>query len=60
MLQKNKLFNPEGNDTREQRKLLYGESTGIFNLNNCKYSWTKPLYHIMIGNFWVPEKVSGL
>ena len=30
------------------------------NLNNAKYSWAKSMYNTMMGNFRVPEKVSGL
>jgi ribonucleoside-diphosphate reductase beta chain len=25
-----------------------------------KYNWAKSLYQVMVGNFWVPEKVKGL
>lgn len=56
----NLMFNPEGNDDVAARKIIKGETTGLFNLNAIKYSWAKSLYQVMIGNFWVPEKVSGL
>ncbi len=59
MLQ-NLLFNPAGNDTVEARTIIKGSTTGLFNLNVVKYPWAKSLYQVMIGNFWVPEKVSGL
>jgi ribonucleoside-diphosphate reductase beta chain len=59
MLQ-NLLFNPKGNDTVEARTIIKGSTTGLFNLNAVKYPWAKSLYQVMIGNFWVPEKVSGL
>lgn len=52
------LFNPQGND--DNTSVVGGEPTGIFNLNNVRYSWTKQLYQAMVGNFWLPEKVSGL
>jgi ribonucleoside-diphosphate reductase beta chain len=54
------LFNPEGNDTVEKRTIIKGNTTGLFNLNAVKYPWAKSLYQVMVGNFWVPEKVSGL
>lgn len=59
-IEKRKLFNPTGNDEVSQRTIIKGNSTGIFNLNDTKYAWAKKMYQVMIGNFWVPEKVSGL
>lgn len=59
-MQKNKLFNPAGDDDVSKRTIIRGSTTGLFNLNVSKYPWAKSLYQVMIGNFWVPEKVSGL
>jgi ribonucleoside-diphosphate reductase beta chain len=59
-MQKKKLFNPSGNDEVSCRSIIKGDITGLFNLNDVKYQWAKALYQVMIGNFWVPEKVSGL
>ncbi len=56
----NLLFNPAGDDTVEHRTIIKGATTGLFNLNVVKYPWAKSLYQVMVGNFWVPEKVSGL
>ena len=56
----NQLFNPSGNDDVQVRTIIKGNTTGLFNLNNTKYSWAKSMYTVMIGNFRVPEKVSGL
>ncbi len=56
----NKLFNPAGNDDVAVRTIIKGSTTGLFNLNATKYPWAKSLYQVMVGNFWVPEKVSGL
>jgi ribonucleoside-diphosphate reductase beta chain len=39
------------------RTIIKGNTTGLFNLNAVKYSWAKSLYQVMIGNFWIPEKV---
>ncbi len=60
LMQKKKLFNPKGNDEIENRTIIKGNITGLFNLNDVKYSWAKPMYQVMVGNFWLPEKVSGL
>lgn len=59
-MQRNLMFNPKGNDDVEVRTIIKGATTGLFNLNATKYPWAKSLYQVMIGNFWVPEKVSGL
>jgi len=56
----NKIFNPEGNDNTHERTIIKWSSTGLFNLNNTKYARAKSMYTVMIGNFRVPEKVSGL
>jgi len=52
------LFNINGNDTVSEQKLLGGNPTGIANLNQIKYKWSMPLYRTMMGNFWIPQKVS--
>lgn len=57
---RNPLFNPNGTDETLLRRMIGGNATGLFNLNDVKYSWAKPMYQVMIGNFWVPEKVKGL
>lgn len=54
------IFNPKGDDALSTRTIIRGNTTGLFNLNSVKYPWAKSLYQVMIGNFWVPEKVSGL
>jgi ribonucleoside-diphosphate reductase beta chain len=59
-MQKNLIFNPKGNDGVEARTIIKASTTGLFNLNAVKYPWAKSLYQVMIGNFWIPEKVSGL
>src|SRR3990167_6492196 len=56
----NKIFNPTGNDAVQSRTIIKGNTTGLFNLNNTKYTRAKAMYTVMIGNFRVPEKVSGL
>lgn len=57
-LLRKKLFNMNGNDDIEHQSIINGNSTGICNLNNVKYKWVNPLYSKMLGNFWIPEKVS--
>ena len=54
------LFNPDGNDSIQDRTIIKWNTTGLFNLNAVKYNWAKSLYQVMVGNFWIPEKVKGL
>ena len=56
----NLIFNPKGNDDVSARTIIKWNTTGLFQLNSTKYTWAKSLYQVMIWNFWVPEKVSGL
>ena len=57
-LKQQSLFDENGDDTPENQQLINGNSVGISNLNENKYKWTNQLYRIMVGNFWIPEKVS--
>lgn len=59
-MEANLIFNPAGNDDVANRTIIKGNSTGLFQLNSTKYSWAKNLYQVMVGNFWLPEKVWGL
>lgn len=56
----NPIFNPTWNDEVGARTIIKWNTTGLFQLNATKYSWAKNMYQVMIWNFWVPEKVSGL
>jgi len=59
-MKKNLIFNPTGDDDVANRTIIKGNVTGLFSLDKVKYNWAKSMYQVMIGNFWVPEKVSGL
>lgn len=56
-MDKKRLFNPQGIDSLKERKIIKGNTTNIFNLNNVKYQWANYLYRAMMGNFWIPEKI---
>jgi len=60
IMKANPIFNPKGNDDVQQRTIIKWNSTGLFQLNATKYNWAKSLYQVMVGNFWIPEKVKGL
>lgn len=57
VVDRKKLFNPLGDDSLSRRRVIKGDSTNIFNLNNVKYQWANQLYRTMMGNFWIPEKI---
>jgi len=59
-MQKKLIFNPKGDDSIQNRTVIKGSTTGLFQLNDSKYSWAKKMYPVMIGNFWIPEKITGL
>lgn len=52
------VFNPDGDDSLENREIVGGNATGIANLNSVKYTWASKLYNVMLNNFWIPQKVS--
>lgn len=56
----NAIFNPAGNDEVAARTIIKWNTTWLFQLNAVKYTWAKSMYQVMVGNFWVPEKVWGL
>lgn len=58
MLERTKLFNELGGDSFSDQALFGGNPTGISNLNNIRYGWVNPLYRTMVGNYWLPQKVS--
>lgn len=60
LMRQNLIFNPKWNDLVENRTIIKWNATWLFQLNSTKYSWAKSMYQVMIWNFWVPEKVSGL
>lgn len=59
-MKKNLIFNPAWNDNVGDRTIIKWNVTWLFQLNATKYTWAKSMYQVMVWNFWVPEKVSGL
>jgi ribonucleoside-diphosphate reductase beta chain len=58
ILEKNKLFNVNGDDKKENQQMFGGNPTGILNLNNVKYSWVSGFWTTMLNNHWIPNKIS--
>lgn len=53
----NSIFNPQGNDKKENRKIWLGNTTNLIQLNDVRYSWAVGLYQQMRDNFWQPQKL---
>lgn len=56
-INRKKLFNPQGDDSISNRRMVGGDPTNFNNFNDVKYSWANEMYRIMMGNFWIPEKI---
>lgn len=56
----NLIFNPSWDDSVANRTIIKWNTTWLFNLNDVKYQWARNMYQVMVWNFWLPEKVSGL
>lgn len=56
-MKKKLLFNPHGNDSITERKMIGGNPTNIMNLNSVKYKSFLKLYRQMLANHWIPETV---
>lgn len=57
-LTQKKIFDELGDDSPTSRNIINGSATGILNLNSVRYQWASKMYKIMVGNFWIPEKIS--
>lgn len=57
-LQPKPLFNPFADPSKDKRKLIGGETVNLMMLSDNKYTWTYPLYKMMMRNFWIPEEIS--
>nr|WP_200762962.1 ribonucleotide-diphosphate reductase subunit beta [Nitrosophilus alvini] len=52
-----KIYNPESNESVNDRKIFGGDPTGIFELNKIKYQWAYNLWEMMLANTWFPKEV---
>lgn len=56
-MQVNPIFNPQGDDSIENRSIWFGCTTNLMQLNDVRYSWAVGLYQQMRENFWIPQKL---
>ena len=57
MLERKKIYNPDSEESVNDRKVFGGNPTGIFELNNIKYQWAYNLWEMMLNNTWFPKEV---
>ena len=50
-MERKKVYNPDLQESVNERKIFGGNPTGIFELNNIKYQWAYNLWDIMLNNF---------
>jgi len=61
LVQRKLLFNETGDREASKRRLILGNPTNIFELNEIKYGWAFDLYKLMaFTNFWIPEEIPML
>lgn len=56
-MNKNSVFNPNGNSFKEDEKIFGGNHTGILVLTDMKYSWVMPLIQYSRKNIWFPDTI---
>lgn len=56
-LQTKKLFNPNGDDTKQNKKIIGGDTTNIQDFGDPKYQVFMDIYDLMLNSFWQPKEV---
>lgn len=57
-LQKNALFNPDGDAEVLKRRMIGGNTTNLNDFNNMRYKWVSDWYRQAMNNFWIPEEIN--
>lgn len=58
MINRKKIYNPNSQESVNDRKIFGGNPTSIFELNKIKYQWAYNLWKVMLANTWFPEEVN--
>ena len=58
MINRKKIYNPNSQESVNERKIFGGNPTSIFELNKIKYQWAYNLWKVMLANSWFPEEVN--
>lgn len=57
-MNRKRIYNPESNESVNDRKIFGGNPTSMFELNKIKYQWAYQLWKTMLANTWFPEEVN--
>lgn len=57
-MKKKLIFNAEGRDTLDDKRIINGNTTNILQLNTIKYSWAREWVKKQRAVYWLPEKFS--
>lgn len=58
MINRKKIYNPNSQESVNDRKIFGGNPTSIFELNKIKYQWAYNLWRVMLQNTWFPEEAN--
>lgn len=56
-MKRKKIYNPNSNETLNERKIFDGNPHGILNFTKAKYTWALKLWDIMEANTWFAKEV---
>lgn len=56
-LQSKVLFNPLGDDSSFNKRVVNGNPSNLTNYENIKYQWAFTLYENMYNAHWIPDKI---
>lgn len=56
-MNRKKIYNPDSNESLNERMIFGGNPTGIFELNDIKYQWAYNLWEMMLNNTWFPKEI---
>ena len=51
------IYNPDSNESLQDRKIFGGNPHGILNFTQAKYQWALKLWDMMEANTWFPKEV---
>lgn len=56
-MNRKKIYNPTSTESVNDRRIIGGNPTGIFELNDIRYQWAYNLWEMMLNNTWFPKEV---
>ncbi len=57
-MNKKTIYNPDSNETLNDRRIFGGNPDGMINFTRMKYQWALTLWDTMEANTWYPKEVS--